>query len=82
MESFVVRIGPKGRVVVPAEIRRQLQLKEGTELVARVSRDRLVLESRPAALRRLRGFFDDVSKDVDLAADVIAERRRDARSEK
>jgi AbrB family looped-hinge helix DNA binding protein len=81
MESHVVRVGPKGRVVVPVEIRRELGLEEGTELVARVSRARIVLEPRHGALRRLRSFFDDVPADTSLVDDLIAERRRDARHE-
>jgi bifunctional DNA-binding transcriptional regulator/antitoxin component of YhaV-PrlF toxin-antitoxin module len=69
-------------VVVPVEIRRELGLEEGTELVARVSRERIVLEPRRGALRRLRSFFDEVPADTSLVDDLIAERRRDARHEK
>jgi AbrB family looped-hinge helix DNA binding protein len=81
MESHVVRIGPKGRVVVPVELRRRLQLEEGTELVVRISRERLVLEPRSAALRRLRSFFDDVPSERSLVDELVAERRREARDE-
>jgi len=73
-----VRIGPKGRVVVPVELRRQLQLVEGSELVARVTNDRLVLEPRRAALRRLRSFFNGVPSETSLVEELSAERRRDA----
>jgi AbrB family looped-hinge helix DNA binding protein len=78
MSSHVVRIGPKGRVVVPAELRRQLGLEEGAELVARVTADRLVLEPRSSALRRLRSFFDDVPGETSLVDELVAERRREA----
>jgi AbrB family looped-hinge helix DNA binding protein len=78
VSSHVVRIGPKGRVVVPAELRRQLGLEEGAELVARVSADRLVLEPRSSALRRLRAFFDDVPPETSLVDALVAERRREA----
>lgn len=78
VSSHVVRIGPKGRVVVPAELRRQLGLEEGAELVARVSADRLVLEPRSSALRRLRSFFDDVPAETSLVDELVAERRREA----
>lgn len=78
VSSHVVRIGPKGRVVVPVELRRQLGLEEGAELVARVSADRLVLEPRSSALRRLRSFFDAVSAQTSLVDELVAERRREA----
>jgi AbrB family looped-hinge helix DNA binding protein len=81
MESHIVRVGPKGRVVVPVEIRRELGLEEGTELVARVSRARLVLEPRRGALRRLRSFFDGVPAETSLVDELVAERRREARRE-
>jgi AbrB family looped-hinge helix DNA binding protein len=82
MTAHVVRIGPKGRVVVPAELRRQLHLEEGTELVARVSHRRLVLEPRSSALHRLTSFFEDVPQETSLVDELLAERRRESGSER
>ena len=81
MKPLSVHLGAKGRVVLPASIRRQLGLEEGAELLARVDGDGIVLEPRGAALRRLRAFFADVPSKTSLADELIAERRRDARRE-
>jgi AbrB family looped-hinge helix DNA binding protein len=79
--SLPVRLGPQGRIVVPAELRRELDLEEGTELAIRSDGRRLILEPRREVLRRLRRRFadvDDVSLADELAADRVAEARREA----
>jgi AbrB family looped-hinge helix DNA binding protein len=76
-----VRIGRQGRIVIPAEIREELGLQEGERLNARVEDDRLVLESRLAALERLRRRFREGARGRDLVAELIAERRAEARRE-
>jgi AbrB family looped-hinge helix DNA binding protein len=81
MTAIPVKVGPKGRVVVPAPIRRELGIEEGTELLARVEGDGIVLEPRAAALRRLRELFAHVPRDVSLVDQLIAERREEARRE-
>jgi len=73
-----VHLGAKGRVVLPAQIRRALGLHEGSELLARVEGEGIVLEPRGVALRRLRSFFEGVSSETSLVDEVLAERRRDA----
>jgi AbrB family looped-hinge helix DNA binding protein len=75
-----VRLGPQGRIVVPAELRRELDLEEGTELSIRSDGRRLILEPRREVLRRLRRRFADVD-DVSLAAELAADRAEEARRE-
>jgi len=81
MNAIPVKVGPKGRVVVPAQIRRELGIEEGTELMARVEGDGVVLEPRAAALRRLRKLFAHIPRDRSLVDELIAERREEARRE-
>ena len=82
MNAIRVKVGPKGRVVVPAPIRRELGIEEGTELMARVEGDGIVLEPRAAALRRLRALVREaVPEGVSLVDELIAERREEARRE-
>ncbi|MHB8763316.1 MAG: AbrB/MazE/SpoVT family DNA-binding domain-containing protein [Deferrisomatales bacterium] len=76
-----VRIGPQGRVVIPAALRRALDLGEGQILVARAEGDRLVMETRQAILARLRRQFAAVPEGVDLADELIADRRTAALGE-
>ena len=82
MNAIPVKVGPKGRVVVPAPIRRQLGIEEGTELMARVEGDGIVLELPSAAIRRLQELVTSVvPRDVSLVDELIAERREEARRE-
>jgi AbrB family looped-hinge helix DNA binding protein len=81
MNAIRVKVGPKGRVVVPAPIRRQLGIEEGTELMARVEGDGVVLEPPSAAIRRLQELFAHIPPDVSLVDELIAERREEARRE-
>jgi AbrB family looped-hinge helix DNA binding protein len=76
-----VTVGPQGRLVVPARLRRRLGIGAGDVLVARADDDRLVLERREAILARLRRRFDAVPADVDLVDELIAARREEAKRE-
>ena len=74
-----VSVGPKGRVVIPAGIRRQLGIREGTELVAMVDGPAVVLVPRSAVKVRLRSLFADVGSS--MRDELIADRRRAAAAE-
>ena len=75
----MVTVGPKGRVVIPAEVRRELGLDEGTELAAMVEGDAVVLLRRSAVKARLRGLFAGVR--TSMAGELIDERRAAAAEE-
>jgi AbrB family looped-hinge helix DNA binding protein len=77
MNPVPVHVGAKGRIVLPASIRRALGLREGAELLARVEGEGIVLEPRGVALRRLRSFFDTVPSETSLVDELLAERRRE-----
>jgi AbrB family looped-hinge helix DNA binding protein len=75
-----VRLGPQGRLVVPAELRRELGLGEGSELAIRSDGRRLILEPRSEVLRRLRRRFANVG-DVSLVDELAADRDEEAHRE-
>ena len=76
-----VRVGPQGRIVIPAHIRQALDIRPGEVLIVRVEDGRLVLETRDRILTRLQDTFAKVPRDVSLADELIAERREEARRE-
>ncbi len=76
-----VRIGPQGRIVVPAELRRELGLEEGTEMAIRSDGRRLILEPRAEVLRRLRRRFSKVPEGISLADGLASDRQEQARRE-
>jgi AbrB family looped-hinge helix DNA binding protein len=75
-DTNVVVVGPKGRVVIPARIRTKLGIDEGSELVALVEGDAVVLVPRSAIKSRLRSIFAGV--DVSMRDELIANRRAEA----
>lgn len=82
MNAIPVVVGRKGRVVVPAAIRHELGIDEGSELMARVEGEGVVLEPRSAAVARLQALVGTVVPDgVSLADELIAERRAEDRRE-
>ncbi len=77
-----VRIGEKGRVVIPASIREALGIKVGDEVELRIAADELrlsTLKGRIArAQQRLRRY---IKPGRSLADELIAERREAAKHE-
>ncbi|WP_040662609.1 AbrB/MazE/SpoVT family DNA-binding domain-containing protein [Nitrococcus mobilis] len=79
--SNEVQMGAQGRLVIPARLRKALNLKPGDRLVARQVGDSLVLERREAIEKRLWAMFSHIPKEVSLVDELIAERRAEARRE-
>jgi antitoxin PrlF len=77
MTGIMLRLGEQGRMVIPVELRKELGLEVGTELVATIEGDRLILETRKAVLSKLKNLFAAVPADVNLADELIADRRTD-----
>lgn len=74
-----ISVGDRGRIVLPARIRRRLGLQPGDHLLAEVEADgSLRLVPRHVAVRRDRGAFADLRTETPLADELIADRRREA----
>jgi AbrB family looped-hinge helix DNA binding protein len=78
-DTSTIQVGPKGRIVIPAEIRRALGLEEGSELVATLADDGVLLLPRAAVRRRLRSMFAGVKPS--MADELIRDRRAAAKEE-
>lgn len=76
-----VHVGPQGRVVIPAHIRKALDIRPGERLVARVEDDQIVFERPDHVLERLRARFDGLPEGTSLSRELIADRREEARRE-
>lgn len=73
------RVGARGRLVLPAEIRRELGLEEGDRVVFTVEEPGILrMTTAREVVRRAFGAFRDVAADRDLVAELLAERRREA----
>lgn len=79
--SETVRVDDRGRVVLPAGLRRQLGLAEGDELLAEVDGLGLRLVSRRAAAYALVGAAAVGDDDGSAVSELLRERRRELVSE-
>ena len=80
-EWWRVRVDTRGRVVIPAAVRRAFGLQAGDERVARLEAGCVVLETRAAIARQLHDLFARIPPDRSLSEELIAERRAEARRE-
>lgn len=80
-DRVYVTLGPQGRLVVPASVRRGLGLERGDQLSPAVTEGRMVLEPRSAAGARTRGLFKHLAGESSVVDELIAERREAARRE-
>jgi len=75
------RLGPQGRLVIPAHLRKALDLEPGDRVVVYQDGDSIVLERRDNLIKRLQDRFANVPGDVSLADELIAERGDEAAGE-
>ena len=79
---FTTRLRDRGRLVLPADVRRRLDLDTGDVLVIVVDdEDRLVVRKATDVAHGLRGYARHVAAERDLAAELLAERRAEVEHE-
>jgi len=82
MSQASLTIAPNGRVVIPANMRAELGFQHGGKVIARIVNGTVVLEPIEAAIRRAQEMVRKyVPDNVDLVAELIAERRAAAELE-
>ena len=82
IEHYTIVLDERGRLVLPARLRRRLDLHPGDRLIITVDAAGgfRVVSAREQA-RRLRGLYRDLAPGRSLADELIAERREEARPE-
>ena len=81
-EQYTIRAGERGRLVLPASLRKRIGLQEGDRLVITVEGDNsLRLVSLSQQVQKAQGLFKDIAPGVSLANELIQERRLEARQE-
>ncbi len=83
MNEFIrVRVTDAGRVVIPAEFRRELGIGEGDEVLFRKDEAGIHISTVAQAIRDAQTLFAlHVPKDVSLADELARERRDEAASD-
>ena len=75
-----VTVSDKGQGVIPASIRKKLNIKEGEKFVVSVDGNKVVLEPVGEMVKRGRGLLKDKGKEV--LDYLLRERRREVEREK
>ncbi len=80
--SAWTKVGPGGRVVLPAPMREALGLAPGDDVLVRLEAHEIRLLPRDEAIRQARAIVSEfVPEGVSLADELIADRRREAARE-
>ncbi len=74
-DTSVVKVGPKGRIVIPVALRHRYGLAEGDELVLVAESHGIRLIDRGHLIDELDGLL---AGGIDLVDELITERRADA----
>lgn len=74
--SKIMTVGPKGQVVIPVELREELNIKPGDSVVVERQGDGLKITTRKAVAAKLRGKYANLG--VSLAKELHQERRSEA----
>lgn len=82
-DRIEVKIGPGGRIVIPAAFRETMEAVEGDTLVAAIDADGVVhLTSASTALRMARRIVREaIPSDISLSDSLMEDRRREAARE-
>lgn len=80
-EVYTLSLGDRGRLVLPAPVRRRLGVEAGDRLIAIVDSDGVRLVSLREQVGRMAGMFRDVAPGRSLVDELIADRRAEAARE-
>lgn len=82
MPHYLTNLTENGRVLIPAEIRKSLNLKAGDRLVMRVIDGEIRLVPQSEAIKRAQDLIAQyVDPKQSLSEELINERRREAQRE-
>ncbi|CAN5462348.1 hypothetical protein BH24DEI1_BH24DEI1_02390 [soil metagenome] len=80
--QYSLQVGNRGRIVLPAELRKRLEIQEGDQLILTLETDgSLRLTSAWELAHKGLGLFAHVAPEVSLVDDLIAERKAEAARE-
>ena len=75
------KLGPGGRLVIPAAFRKAMGLAEGEEVLLRLEDGDLTLTTRARAIDRAQEMVRRHARGDSLVADLLDERRREVQDE-
>jgi AbrB family looped-hinge helix DNA binding protein len=76
METTTVKVEKSGRILIPAAVRRKLDLKEGTEVILRADETGIQIRTREQVLARIRKRLRRYIPEGRLLSEELIEERR------
>lgn len=72
-----IRVSQKGQIAIPADVRRELGIKKGTELTIMKRGDKILIEKSSNVSRIFSNEFDYILKNADKVAKKLWENKDD-----
>jgi AbrB family looped-hinge helix DNA binding protein len=81
-DTYKIKIGEEGRIVLPLDWRKAVHARPGDELVIRVNDDGLTVSTVQQSIQRFQKLVAlHIPPEIDLVDELIRERREDADDE-
>jgi len=78
MEDFHVSINETGRIVIPAPIRKKLNLRKGDDLIVKLSEQNIInIQTQKQYLDKLQNLIKSKDKKLTLSEDLINMRKEE-----
>jgi AbrB family looped-hinge helix DNA binding protein len=78
MEDFHVSINETGRIVIPAPIRKKLNLRKGDDLIVKLSEQNIInIQTSKQYLDKLQNLIKSKDKNLTLSEDLINMRKEE-----
>jgi AbrB family looped-hinge helix DNA binding protein len=81
MNEYRAKLGENGRIIIPAQCRKQLQLEQGEELILRVENAELHIFSLKHSLKKAQALVKRHAKNKSLVEKLRRLRLEDTRHE-
>jgi len=81
MQAIQISAGKQGRIVIPAALRQQLGIESGTQVIVWIENNQLILKPKEQLWAAIHQEAEKIPKEVDLAEELIQERRQAAKLE-
>jgi AbrB family looped-hinge helix DNA binding protein len=78
MSSLITQVSAGGRIVIPAEIRRKMDIHSGDQVVLTYHDGELHIATRKQRLKQAKDIVKACVSDISLADQLVAERRAEA----
>jgi AbrB family looped-hinge helix DNA binding protein len=81
-EYIRAKVTDAGRVVIPAELRKEFGIEEGEDVIFSKDEQGIRITTLREAIRQAQEYFSSLAPGVSLSEELLRERREEARKER